>query len=81
MCSFVVRVIDVLGFARPSNVANEPRAAVTESHKTAGRVGSICVLDGPSNEPSLDDCPREPRRLNDPESGAERRQPWAKPEP
>jgi hypothetical protein len=42
-------------FARPSNVANEPRAAVTGSHKTVGRVGSICVLDGPSKEPALDE--------------------------
>ncbi len=33
----------------PVNVANEPRAAVTASHKTAGRVGSICVLGGHSH--------------------------------
>ena len=26
------------------NVANEPRAAVTGSHRTVGRVGSICAL-------------------------------------
>ena len=42
---------------RRSNVANEPRAAATGWHKTVGRVGSICVLDGPSNEPSRDDMP------------------------
>ena len=30
-----------------ANVANEPCAAVTGSHKTVGRDGSICVLDGP----------------------------------
>ncbi len=36
----------------PYNVANEPRAAATGSHRTVGRVGSICVLDGPANEPS-----------------------------
>ena len=47
-CDFVViHVIRALGFLRPSNVANEPRAAVTGSHKTVGRVGSICLLDGP----------------------------------
>jgi hypothetical protein len=28
----------------------EPRAAATGSHKTAGRVGSICLLDGRSSE-------------------------------
>ena len=26
------------------NAANEPRAAVTGSHKTVGRDGSICVM-------------------------------------
>jgi hypothetical protein len=30
-----------LAFVRPSNVANEPRAAVTGSHKTVRRHGSI----------------------------------------
>ena len=38
----------------PANVANEPRAAVTGSHKTVGRVGSICMLAGLSNEPVPD---------------------------
>ena len=80
MRSFVVRVIDVLGFARPSNVANEPRAAVTGSHKTVGRVGSICVLDGPSNEPTLDDMPARATTF---ESSGERRgtrrQQWRNP--
>ncbi len=32
---------------RSPNVANEPRAAVTGSHKTVGRVGSICGLGVP----------------------------------
>ena len=32
---------------RPYNVANEPRATVTGSHKRVRRDGSICVLDGP----------------------------------
>ena len=44
---FFVPMIRVLSFVRPSNVANEPRAAVTGSHKIVRRVGSICVLDGP----------------------------------
>jgi hypothetical protein len=57
-------------FTRPSNVANEPRAAVTGSYKTVGRVGSICVLDGPANEPSTPKRPSVPRRSNDPPSGA-----------
>ena len=38
-----------------SNGANEPRAAVTGSHKSVGRDGSICVLDGPSKEPAPDE--------------------------
>ena len=46
---------DLMSFVLcPYNVANEPRAALPGSHKTVGRVGSICVLDGRSNEPSSD---------------------------
>ena len=59
-----------LGFACPYNAANEPHAAVTGSHKTVGRVGSICLLDGRSNEPSKPRRPRGQRRPNDPPSGA-----------
>jgi hypothetical protein len=76
---FFVRVIRVLGFARPSNGANEPRAAVPGSHKTVGRVGSICVLDGRSNErpPVPDVCDGCDVRTT--RQAARRRAPWPEP--
>ena len=50
-----VQHLGVLDNRSHINVANEPRASVTGSHKTVGRDGSICVLDGRSNERSLDE--------------------------
>ena len=50
----------------PPNVANEPRAAVTGSHKTVGRAGSICVLDGRSNERSPERTPQKSRTFDQP---------------
>jgi len=47
--------------------------------QTVGRVGSICVLGGPSNEPSTPRRPRERRRANAPPSGAWWRQRWQDP--
>ena len=81
MRSFVVRVIDVLGFTRPSNVANEPRAAVTGSHKAVGRVGSICVLDGPSNGPSLHETPARATTFESPAKRRGATRPVAAPDP